>query len=505
MFFFVAGLNAMLIRTELLQPNVHVFGANQYLTLVGMHGSMMMGTMTSGLLGPFATYLVPLMIGSRRMAFSRLSAFTFWLLMAGEVILITTIFFGGFQTGWTGYQPLGAQGTAGYDAYIAFFALVGLSMTLFGFNLVVTIITMRAPGMTWSRLPIFVWGAFATAWLMVLAAPMLIAALLMGAMDRTVQTAFYIPGQGGSAYLFQNLFWVFGHPEVYILALPGMGIVLELIVVFARKPLWGYRLAVAGMLGISFLSWFVWQHHLFVSGINADLRPFYMLSTEIISIPTGFIFICVMGTLWKARMSFTVPMLFCLGWVFNFLIGGLSGVFLSDTPSDTSTHGSFFSMAHFHYTIMGGLIFTFFAAIYYWIPKMTGLRFNERLAKAHFWLMFLAFNSTFMPLFVLGMKGMPRRVSEYASNLQPLNVWVSVSAFVLGFSMLIFLYNTVYSLVFVRARAEPNPWRSKSIEWQIPHPVPVHNFDQIPVFDSDPYEYGTPLPVGPTRPATAGA
>ncbi len=297
LFFFVAGLNAMLIRTELLQPNVHVFGANQYLTLVGMHGSMMMGTMTSGLLGPFATFLVPLMIGSRRMAFSRLSAFTFWLLMAGEVILLTTIFFGGFQTGWTGYQPLGAQGTAGYDAYIGFFALVGLSMCLFGFNLVVTITTMRAPGMTWSRLPIFVWGAYATAWLMLLAAPMLIAALLMAASDRTVQTAFYIPGQGGSAYLFQNLFWVFGHPEVYILALPGMGIVLELMPVFARKPLWGYRLAVAGLLGISFLSLFVWQHHLFVSGINADLRPFYMLSTELISLPTGFIFLCAMGTL----------------------------------------------------------------------------------------------------------------------------------------------------------------------------------------------------------------
>ena len=231
-----------------------------------------------------------------------------------------------------------------------------------------------------------------------------------------------------------------------------------------------------------------------------------MLSTEIISIPTGFIFLCVMGTLWKARTSPSrVPMLFCLGWTFNFLIGGLSGVFLSDTPSDTTTHGSFFSMAHFHYTIMGGLVFTFFAAIYYWVPKMTGLRFNERLAKVHFWLMFVAFNSTFLPLFVLGMKGMPRRVSEYAPNLHGLNVWVSISAFVLGFSMLIFLYNTVYSLIFVRLRAEQNPWRSKSIEWQMPTPVPVHNFEQIPVFDSDPYDYGTPLALGAARPASAGA
>ena len=492
LFFFVAGLNAMLIRTELLQPNVHVFGANQYLTLVGMHGSMMMGTMTSGLLGPFATFLVPLMIGSRRMAFSRISSFTFWLLMAGEVILLTTIFFGGFQTGWTGYQPLGAQGTAGYDAYIGFFALVGLSMTLFGFNLVVTITTMRSPGMTWSRLPIFVWGAYTTAWLMVLAAPMLIAALLMATMDRTVQTAFYIPGQGGSAYLFQNLFWVFGHPEVYILALPGMGIVLELIPVFSRKPLWGYRLAVAGMLGIAFLSWFVWQHHLFVSGINADLRPFYMLSTELISLPTGFIFLCAMGTLWRGRIRLTVPMLFCLGWIFNFLWGGISGVFNSDVPSDVTTHGSFFVMAHFHYTIMGGLIFAFMAGVYYWLPKMMGIKLNKRLGQIHFWMMFIFFNSTFLPLFGIGMAGQPRRVFEYARNLETANDWVSISSFFLGASILVFVINFVWSTVFARVREEGNPWGSRSLEWQTASPPPPGNFAQVPVVLSSPYDYGVP-------------
>jgi cytochrome c oxidase subunit 1 len=495
-FFFVGGLNAMLIRTELLQPNTHVFGANQYLTVVGMHGTMMMGVMTSGILGPFANFAVPLMIGSRRMAFPRIESFTFWLLMAAGVILVTTIFFGGFQTGWTGYQPLADQSTAGYDAYIGFFALVGVSMCLLGLNLLVTIITMRAPGMTWTRLPIFCWSVVATSTLMVLSAPMLIAALLMGTLDRTVQTAFFVPGNGGSAYLFQNLFWVFGHPEVYILAIPGFGIVLELLPVFARKPLWGYRLAVAGMLGVALLSFFVWQHHLFVSGINADLRPFYMLSTELISLPTGFTFLCVMGTLWRGRIRFTVPMLFCLGWVFNFLFGGISGVFLSDVPSDVTTHGSFFSMAHFHYTIMGGLVFTFFAAIYYWIPKMTGLRLSERLGKIHFWMMFLAFNSTFAPLFALGLLGQPRRVVTYPANLQGLNIWVSVSGFVLGTSMLVFLYNVVSSLLFRREPAEANPWHSKSLEWQVPTPVPVHDFDRIPVFDADPYPYGVePAPV----------
>ncbi len=470
-----------------------------------MHGTMMMGMMTSGILGPFANYFVPIMIGARRMAFPRIEALTFWLLMAAGFILVSTIFFGGFPTGWTGYEPLNDEAVMGMDSYIIFFALVGISMALLGLNMLATIITMRAPGMTWSRLPIFVWSVLATAVLMVLAAPMLIATLLMAALDRTIDTSFFISAGGGSSYLFENLFWFFGHPEVYILALPGFGIILELLPVFTRKPLWGYRLAISGMLGVTLLSFFVWQHHLFVSGINADLRPFYMLSTEIISIPTGFIFLCVMGTLWKARTSFTVPMLFVLAWTFNFLIGGLSGVFLSDTPSDTTTHGSFFTMAHFHYTIMGGLIFAFFGAIYYWVPKMSGLRFNEKLAKGHFWLMFIAFNSTFMPLFVIGFKGQPRRVSEYAPNLHALNVWVSISAFVLGFSMLIFLYNTVYSLIFVRQPAEQNPWRSKSIEWQIEHPVPVHNFEQIPVFDADPYPYGTPVPVGGIEPAPAGA
>jgi len=506
LFLFIAGLNAMLIRTELLHDVPTTVGPNQYLSLVGMHGAMMMGMMTSGVLGPFANYFVPIMIGARRMAFPRIEALTFWLLMAAGFILTSSIFFGGFPTGWTGYEPLNDQAVMGMDSYIIFFALVGVSMCLLGLNMIATIITLRAPGLTWSRLPIFVWSVLATSVLMVLSAPMLIATLAMAALDRTINTGFFIPGAGGSPFLFENLFWFFGHPEVYILALPGFGIVLELLPVFTRKPLWGYRLAVSGMLGVALLSFFVWQHHLFVSGINADLRPFYMLSTEIISVPTGFIFLCVMGTLWKARSSFSVPMLFCLGWTFNFLIGGLSGVFLSDTPSDTDTHGSFFVMAHFHYTIMGGLIFTFFAAIYYWVPKMTGLRFNERLSKWHFWLMFIAFNSTFMPLFVLGMKGMPRRVSSYAPNLHGLNVWVSISAFVLGFSMLIFLANVVWSLIVVRLPAEANPWRSKSLEWQVPTPVPVNNFEQIPVIDSDPYDYGTPLNIGGAgaTPATAG-
>src|SRR6185437_28630 len=234
-------------------------------------------------------------------------------------------------------------------------------------NMLVTVTTMRAPGLSWSRLPIFVWGTITTSVLMLLAAPVLISTLFMLALDRTAQTSFFNVQAGGSPYLYENLFWIFGHPEVYVLALPGMGIVLEILPVFARKPLWGYRLAVTGMVGITLLSFMVWQHHLFVSGINSDLRPFYMLTTELISIPTGFIFLNGLGTLWRARIRFTVPMLFCLAFFSNFLVGGVSGVFLSDVPSDVTTHGIYFVMAHFHYTIMGGLVFALFAAIYYWV------------------------------------------------------------------------------------------------------------------------------------------
>jgi cytochrome c oxidase subunit I len=494
LFFFIAGLNAMLIRLELLTPNASIFPPDKYLTVVGLHGTMMMGVMTSAILGPFANYLVPLMIGARRSAFPRLEALSFWLLAAADVLLLSAVSLGGFQTGWTGYTPLSVQGSYGIDAYLCFFALIGLSMTLLGVNLTATVITMRAPGLGWGRLPIFVWGVVTTAAMMVLAAPVLLVAVLLVTLDRTAQTSFFVQGAGGSSYLFENLFWFFGHPEVYLLALPGMGILLQLLPVFTRKPLWGYKLAVAGMLGVALISFTVWQHHLFVSGLSADLRPFYMLSTELISIPTGFVFVAALGTLWRGRILLTVPMLFCLAWIFNFLIGGLTGIYQSDAPSDVTAHGSFFVLAHFHYTIMGGMVFTFFAAVYYWLPKMTGLSLNQRWGKVHFWLMFLGFNSTFLPLFAVGLLGMPRRVVTYPERFEVLNVWASISAFVLGFSMLVFLANLVYSLVIARTPAEENPWRSTSVEWQTTSPPPPHNYDRVPVI-GDPHDYGV-APAG---------
>ncbi len=501
-YFLTGGLFAMAIRTELLSPSYHVLSPSAYLMVVGEHGTMMMMMMTSVITGPIGNYFVPLMIGSKRTAFPRIEALSFWLTPCAYIILLSSTLFGGFPTGWTGYAPLSIQAGEGMDGYAVAFGLMGISVILAGFNLICTIICYRAPGMRWSRLPMFVWSTLTVSFLFVLAAPVLVGGMYMIVTDRTVQTAFFVNQLGGSSYLYQDLFWFFGHPEVYILALPGFGIVSELLPVFCRKPLFGYKVAAAGMFGVALLSFFVWQHHLFDSGIDPDMRPLFMLTTEMISIPTGFIYLVAMGTLWKAKIRLTVPMLFALGFYINFLFGGISGVVLSDVPADVTSHGSFFVMAHFHYTIMGGLIFAFFGGVYYWLPKMMGIRLNERLGKWNFWVMFIAFNSTFMPLFAVGELGQPRRVFEYASNLQTINDWVSISAYVLGFGVLLFLINFVMSTMVWREPATGNPWRSRGLEWQVASPPPADNFTHIPVVLSGPYEYGDPnaLPVADLNP-----
>jgi cytochrome c oxidase subunit 1 len=488
-FFFTGGLLAMGIRTELLSPSSHVFGPGTYIAVVSEHGTIMMMMASSVIVGPLGNWLVPLMIGARRTAFPRVEAFSFWVFSAGYFVILSALFYGGFPTGWTGYAPLQTQAGVGMMSYLVGFAIIGLGMMTAGFNLLVTIINYRAPGMTWSRIPIFVWSILATSALLVLATPTLVAAGLFGILDHTAQTAFYVTEHGGSSFLWQNLFWFFGHPEVYIMALPGFGIVAELLPVFTRKPLFAYKVAAAGMIGVALLSFFVWQHHLFQSGINPDMRPLFMLTTELISIPTGFIFLVGMGTLYKAKIRFEVPMLFCLAVFFNFLIGGVTGVFLSDVPVDVTVHGSFFVLAHFHYTIMGGLIFAFFAGLYFWLPKMTGKTLNKKLGKIHFWCMFIFFNMTFFPMFLIGILGQPRRVFEYAQNLQALNDFASVSAFLLGASFLIFIANFVWS-IFIKPTPSPvNPWNSLGLEWQTPTPVPYYNFERIPVVLSDPYHY----------------
>jgi cytochrome c oxidase subunit 1 len=502
LFLFTGGLLAMAIRTELLNPTTHIFGPATYIEIVSEHGTIMMMMASSLVVGPLGNYFVPLMIGARRTAFPRVEAFSFWIFMAGYGVIVSALPYGGFPTGWTGYAPLQTQAGVGMISYLLGFAIVGVGMMAAGFNILVTIIHYRAPGMTWSRIPIFVWSILATAALLTLATPVLFAAGMFGVLDRTAQTAFYVTEHGGSSYLWQNLFWFFGHPEVYIMALPGFGIVGELMPVFTRKPLFAYKIAAAGMIGVALLSFFVWQHHLFQSGIDPDMRPLFMLTTELISIPTGFIFLVGMGTLYKAKIRFEIPMLFVMAVFFNFLIGGITGVFLSDVPVDVTVHGGFFVLSHFHYTIMGGLVFAFMAGIYYWMPKMSGKMMNKKLGLAHFWTMFIFFNLTFFPMFILGLLGQPRRVFTYAKNLQALNDFSSVSAFLLGLSFLIFLFNLLYSMWINPVKAPANPWDSLGLEWQTATPIPPHNFDRIPVILTDPYHYSE---VGATPLADFGA
>ncbi|MDA8300412.1 MAG: cbb3-type cytochrome c oxidase subunit I [Actinomycetota bacterium] len=489
--FFIGGLFAMAIRTELTNPTTHFFAPDIYLQIVSEHGTIMMMMATSLVVGPLGNFLIPLMIGSRRMAFPRLEAISFWIFLCGLMVILTALPLGGFDTGWTGYAPLQTEAAPGMDAYLVGFGTIGTGMILNGFNQIVTIVNYRAPGMRWSRLPIFVWSMLATSFLLTLATPVLFVAGWFGVLDRTAQTAFYVNTHGGSSYLWENLFWFFGHPEVYIMAIPGFGLVGEMLPVFTRKPLFAYRVGAAGMFGVALLSFFVWQHHLFVSGINPDMRPVFMLTTELISIPTGFIYLIGMGTLWRAKIRFTVPMMFCLAMYFNFLIGGITGVYNSDVPVDVTIHGSFFVMAHFHYTIMGGLLFAFFGAVYYYTPLLTGKMLNNTLAKIHFWWMFIAFNFTFFPLFIVGFLGMPRRVFEYAPRLQVLNDWASASAYMLGMSFLVFAVNFVWSVWVDPKPAPANPWQSLGLEWQLPaYKMPWYNFERLPIILSDPYHYG---------------
>ena len=489
-YFFTGGLLAIGIRTELLSPSYHIMSPTMYLQVVGEHGTMMMMMMTSVIVGPFGNYLIPLMIGSKRVAFPRIEALSFWLTPCAYVILLSSFLDGGFPTGWTGYAPLSIQAGEGMDGYAVAFGLMGISIILAGFNMVVTIICYRAPGMRWSRLPMFVWAMLTTGFLFVLAAPVLVGGMYMIITDRTAQTAFFVDQLGGSNYLYEDLFWFFGHPEVYILALPGFGIVQEIIPVFTRKPLFGYKVGAAGMFGVAILSFFVWQHHLFDSGMDPDMRPLFMLTTELISIPTGFIFLVAMGTFWKAKIRLTVPMLFAMAFFFNFLFGGISGVFLSDVPADTTAHGSFFVMAHFHYTIMGGLIFAFFGGLLLLAAEDDG-RHDEPAAgqdplldDVH------RVQLDLHAAFAVGMLGQPRRVFEYARNLQTLNDWVSISSFLLGASILIFVINFIWSTVIVREREPGNPWNSRGLEWQVASPPPPGNFEHIPVVLSGPYDYG---------------
>ncbi len=489
--FAVGGLAAMLIRVELLRPGATAFPPATYNTIVGLHGIIMIAAVIIMITGPFGNFVVPIMIGTRDMAFPRLNALSFWLLVAAVPVLLCAPFLGGFPTGWTAYAPLADQAPPGMNAFLVTILIFGVSVMLAGVNIATTVITMRAPGMTWTRLPVFVWGAAMTGSVLgVFVFPAFMVAMVLLGLDRTLGTSFFIASRGGSAWLYDNLFWIMGHPEVYVIAIPAFAVIMELLPVFTRKPLFGYKTAVAATIAIVGLSVLVWAHHMYVTGWAPQLNGPFMLTTELISIPTGVIFLVAVGTLWRGRIWVTVPMLFALSFLWNFVIGGITGIYLADVPTDYQLHGSLFVTAHFHYTLMGGAMMGFFAAFYYWYPKMTGRMLNETLGKIHFWVTQVAFNVTFLAMFYVGLQGMPRRVADYTPQFAIGNLVSSIGAFVLGGAMLVFAYNIIASWL-AGERATSNPWHAKTLEWQVPTPVPLENFEEIPVITEGPYGYGS--------------
>lgn len=459
--FLVSGLFAMLIRVHLLEPAGAVFSEDGYNRVMSLHGIIMIAVAVAVIIGGFGNYFVPIMIGADDMAFPRVNALSFWLIPPVAVLLLSSQAVGGWDSGWTAYPPLSVTNASGQVFFTLAIITFGISSILGGLNFLVTVVHMRAPGMSWGRLPIFVWSVFAASILALTFTQFFATAMLMVTLDRVAGMSFFNAERGGAPLLYQHIFWFYSHPAVYIFVLPGLGITLEILAHFSRKPLFAYRWAVAGLLGIVGLSAVVWAHHMFVAGISEKLLIPFLITTEIISIPTGFIFLSALGTIWMARLWLRTPMLFALGVVFNFLIGGITGVFLADVPTDITLSDTYFVVAHFHYTIIGGEIFALFAAIYYWFPKMTGRMYNETLGKLHFWLMFIGFNATFLPMFWLGLNGMNRRIATYTGDLQDVNVIVTVMGFVMGASFLIFVANMVWA--FTKGpRAADDPWRART-------------------------------------------
>ena len=476
--FLTAGSVAMLMRAELAQPGIAT-SKDFYNTIMSTHGAMMITVALVSIVGGLGNFLVPLMVGARDMAFPKLNALSYWLLPLALLLVAINPLLGGFDTGWTAYPPLSQQANLGQQAYLMAFVTVGVSSILSAINFLVTVFRMRAPGMSLMRMPIFVWALTVTAALALVATSIVAMAFTMLLFDRLLGTAFFRASRGGDVILFQHLFWFYSHPAVYIMALPGLGAILEIVPVFARKPLFAYPLAVLMFISIGVMSFMVWAHHMFVSGMAEFFHIPIMLTTELISVPTGIVFLCALGTIWMGRIHFKVPMLWVFGFLWAFLIGGITGVFLADVPTDITLSDTYFVVAHFHYTIVGGTIFGLFAGTYYWFPKITGRMYDERLGRLHFWWFTLAFNATFIPMFWLGIEGMRRRVADYPPEFGTVNLFISLAALNIALSVAVFVFNMARS--WKRGeQAASNPWRAQTLEWQTSSPPPIDNFDRIP-------------------------
>jgi cytochrome c oxidase subunit 1 len=486
-FFLVGGAEALLIRVQLARPDQTVVSPGVFNELFTMHGVTMVFLVVMPLSAAFFNYFIPLMIGARDVAFPRLNAYSYWAFLFAGIFIYSSWFMGGAPNGgWFGYPPNSVlDPTRGMTFYSLGLLIAGIASTVSAINLAVTVINMRAPGMTLFRMPVFVWMGLVVQLLLAFSMPIVTIGLVELFFDRRFGTHFFDAAAGGSPVLWQHLFWLFAHPEVYILVLPAMGIVSEILPVFSRKPLFGYQFVVFSGIAIGFIGFGVWAHHMFAVGLGPIANTAFGISTMIIAVPTGVKIFNWLGTMWRGDIRFATPMLFAVGFIAMFVIGGLSGVSHAVVPSDYQQTDTYYIVAHFHYVLFGGAIFGLFGGLYYWWPKVFGRMLGERLGKVNFWIMLIGFNMTFGPMHVLGLQGMPRRISSYPASLG-LNFWnmvATIGAFLIAVSVLVFVANAVASFRKPKEMVA-DPWDARTLEWATSSPPPDHNFDEVPVVHS---------------------
>jgi cytochrome c oxidase subunit 1 len=480
--FLVAGVMAMLIRAELFQPGLQLVDPHFYNQMVTLHGLVMIfGAIMPGLVG-FANWMIPMMIGAPDMALPRMNNWSFWILPFAFTLLLGSLFVegGGPAVGWTIYAPLSVQGGLSMDFTILAIHMMGISSVLGAINIIVTVLNMRAPGLTLMKMPLFVWTWFITAFLLIAVMPVLAGTVTMLLTDRHFGTSFFNAAGGGDPVMFQHLFWFFGHPEVYILILPAFGLISQIVPTFARKPLFGYASMVYATASIAFLSFVVWAHHMFTVGMPAAGELFFMYTTMLIAVPTGVKVFNWVSTMWRGSMTFETPMLFAVSFILLFTIGGLSGLMLAIVPADFQYQDTYFVVAHFHYVLFSGSIMAMMGGMYYWLPKWTGNMYNETLGKWHFWLTAIFFNITFFPQHFLGLAGMPRRIPDYALQFTEFNQISSIGAFGLGLAQLLMLY-ILWQAIRGGKKATSKVWEgAQGLEWTLPSPPPYHSFATPP-------------------------